>query len=154
MVIPVPLLWLSSNTVSWAREPLTISPHWCLDQVSSSMQSIWNRSCLAAPWENMGLLKKANSSCSSVSHSVVSDFVQPHGLQSARLLCPWGSPRKNTGVGCHFLLKGIFPTLGLNAGSSVLQADSLPSEPPGKPWKGQMSSCKSLVQSKLSPMLN
>ena len=26
--------------------------------------------------------------------------------------CPWDSPGKNTGMGCHFLLQGIFPTLG------------------------------------------
>ena len=31
-----------------------------------------------------------------------------------RLLCPWDSPGKNTEVGCHALLQGIFPTLGLN----------------------------------------
>ena len=30
------------------------------------------------------------------------------------LLCPWDSPGKNTGVGCHALLQGIFPTQGLN----------------------------------------
>ena len=30
--------------------------------------------------------------------------------------CPWDSPGKNTGVGCHFLLKGIFPTQKLNSG--------------------------------------
>ena len=40
---------------------------------------------------------------------VVSDSVQPHGLQPTRLLCPWDSPGKNTGVGCHALLQGIFP---------------------------------------------
>ena len=34
----------------------------------------------------------------------------------ARLLCPWDSPGQNTGVGCHFLLLGIFPTQGLNPG--------------------------------------
>ena len=28
----------------------------------------------------------------------------------AKLLCPWDSPGKNIGVGCHFLLQGIFPT--------------------------------------------
>ena len=39
-----------------------------------------------------------------------------HGLQPTRLLCPWNSPGKNTGVGCHFLLPGIFPTQGLNPG--------------------------------------
>jgi len=43
------------------------------------------------------------------------------------------SPGKNTGVGCHALLQGIFPTQGLNPGLSTLQVDSLPSEPPGKP---------------------
>ena len=36
--------------------------------------------------------------------SVVSDSVRPHGLQPTRLLRPWDSPGKNTGVGCHFLL--------------------------------------------------
>ena len=37
--------------------------------------------------------------------SVVSDSVQPHGLQPTRLLRPWDSPGKSTGVGCHFLLQ-------------------------------------------------
>ena len=32
-------------------------------------------------------------------------LLQPHGLQPARLLCPWDSPGKNIGVGCHFLLQ-------------------------------------------------
>ena len=36
------------------------------------------------------------------------------GLQATRLLCPWNSPGKNTGVGCHFLLQGIFSTQGSN----------------------------------------
>ena len=36
--------------------------------------------------------------------SVASDSVRPHGLQPTRLLCPWDSPGKNTGVGCHLLL--------------------------------------------------
>ena len=30
------------------------------------------------------------------------------------LLCPWNSPGKNTGVGCHFLLQRIFLTQGSN----------------------------------------
>ena len=33
-----------------------------------------------------------------------------------RLLCPCDSPGNKTGVGCHFLLQGIFPTQGLNPG--------------------------------------
>ena len=47
------------------------------------------------------------------------------GLQPARFLCPWDSVGKNTGVGCHFLLQGIFPTQGLNP-ASHLQLYSLP----------------------------
>ena len=46
--------------------------------------------------------------------SVMSNSLWPHGLQPARLLCPWHSPGKNTGVGCHFLLQVIFMTQGSN----------------------------------------
>ena len=52
----------------------------------------------------------------SVSHSVISDSLQCHGLQPARFLCPWNAPGKNTGVGCHSLLQGIFLTHELNPG--------------------------------------
>ena len=46
-----------------------------------------------------------------------------------RFLCSWDSPGKNTGVGCHFLLWGIFPTQRLNPHLLCLlywQVDSLP----------------------------
>ena len=43
------------------------------------------------------------------------------------------SPSKNTGVGCHALFQGIFPTQGLNPGFLHWKADSLPLESPGKP---------------------
>ena len=46
----------------------------------------------------------------------VLDSLQPHGPQSARLLCPWTFPGKNTEVGCHSLLQGIFPKQRLNPG--------------------------------------
>ena len=57
----------------------------------------------------------------------------PMDCKPARILCPWNSPVKNTGVGCHSLLQGIFLTLGSNPGLPHCKADSLPSEPPGKP---------------------
>ena len=38
--------------------------------------------------------------------------LQPHGLQLSRLLCPWDAPGRNTGVGCHALLPGVFPIQG------------------------------------------
>ena len=42
-----------------------------------------------------------------LSPSVESNYVGPRGLQPARLLCPWDSPGKITGVGCHFLLQSM-----------------------------------------------
>ena len=57
-------------------------------------------------------------------------------LCDIRLLCPWNSPGKNTGVGCHALLLGIFPTQGLNPRILCLlhcQMGSLPLAPTGKP---------------------
>ena len=124
----------------------------------------------AMSWDGESWDVKTPSSTSScaVLDLVMSDSLQPHGLYRPRLLCSWDSPGKNSGVGCHFLLRGIFPAQELNPhllhrrllhpwdfpgkNSGVgchfllqwiipgmeprpptLQADSLPSEPPGNP---------------------
>ena len=58
----------------------------------------------------------------------MSDSLHPHGLLPARLLCPRDFPGKNTGVGCHFLLQGLFLTWESNPyllGFLHWQADSL-----------------------------
>ena len=47
---------------------------------------------------------------------VVSDSLRPHGMEPTRILSPWDFPGKNTGVGCHFLFQGTFPTRGSNPG--------------------------------------
>ena len=63
------------------------------------------------------------------SRTVVSDSLQPYGLQSSRLLCPWYLPGKTTRAGCHFLLQGIFPTQRSHSSLPHLlhwQADSVP----------------------------
>ena len=49
----------------------------------------------------------------SVSHSVMSDSVTPRTV-AHQALCPGNFPGKNTGVGCHFLLQGIFLIQGSN----------------------------------------
>ena len=49
----------------------------------------------------------------------MSDSLRPHGLWPTRLLSSWDFPGMNTGVGCHFLLQGIFPTQGSNLGRSL-----------------------------------
>ena len=46
--------------------------------------------------------------------SVMSDSLQAHRLLPIRFLCPSDYPDKNTRIGCHFLLQGIFSTQGSN----------------------------------------
>ena len=61
--------------------------------------------------------------------SVMSDPLRPHGLLPSRLFCPWDFSGKNTGVDCHALLQGIFPTQRSNPSLLHLlhwQAGSLP----------------------------
>ena len=59
---------------------------------------------------------EATQSCPTLHASVVSDSVQPQRRQPTSLPCPWDSPGKNTGVGCHFLLQllglGSYPGEG------------------------------------------
>ena len=67
----------------------------------------------------------------------MSNSLQPHGLWPIRFLCPWDYPGRNTGVGSHSLLQGIFLTQGLNSHLVHLlhwQVSSLPLTPPGKPF--------------------
>ena len=65
-----------------------------------------------------------------------------------------GSPGKNTGVGCHALLQGIFPTQGLKPRAPALQAESLPSEPPGKSMNTGVGSLSLLQGIFLTKKLN
>ena len=58
--------------------------------------------------------------------TVMSDSLRPCVLQPIRFLCPWDFPGKNTKMGCHFLLQGIFPIPGSNASLLHRQADFLP----------------------------
>ena len=48
-------------------------------------------------------------------------YCNPMDYNPPRLLCPWDFPGKNTGVGCHFLLQGTFPTQGLKNLADSLQ---------------------------------
>ena len=62
--------------------------------------------------------------------------VQPHRWPLTRLLCPWDSPGKNTGVGCHFLLQCM---------KVKSESEDAQSEPPGKPMNTGVGSL-SLLQ--------
>ena len=95
-----------------------VSNHvWALGMLKLLYQDLWllrwrgdwlkGQICLQGP-------AGADNIAVCVGCSVVSDPVTPRTV-APRLLCPWDSPGKSTGVRCHFLLQGIFPTQGWNS---------------------------------------
>ena len=68
-----------------------------------------------------------------LSCSVMSNSLQPHGPWPTRLLCPWGFSRQEYWSGLPCPPPGDLPKSRIERRSPTLQADSLPSEPPGKP---------------------
>ena len=77
---------------------------WARSLWSPSEQTSWKCQTSVCRWKDVHVCSVAQS-CPTL---------RPHGLEPIRLLCSWGSPGKNTGVGCHFVLQGIFLTQGSN----------------------------------------
>ena len=79
------------------------------------------------------LLQESVCNLCVLSHSVMYDSLQLHGLRPTRRLCTWNFSGKNTGVGCHSLLQRIFLIQGLNCVSciSYIGGESFVSEPSG-----------------------
>ena len=71
--------------------------------------------------------------CTVLSCSVVSNSLQPHGLQPSKLLWPWGFSRQEYWNGLPYPPPGYLPNPAIKPRSPTLQADSLLYEPPGKP---------------------
>ena len=67
--------------------------------------------------------------------SVMSNSLQPHGLQSARILCPWDFLGENTRVGSHFLLQGVFPIQESNLHLLRCRQILYPLSHPGNPME-------------------
>ena len=111
------------------RSLMDYSPWDCKDsdmteQLSTALIGVWlYTSALTVPRSRcllMGTCISLLCCCSVVAR------LWPHGLQPTRLLCPLDLPGKNTGVGCHFLLQGIFLTQGQNPPLLHRQVDSFP----------------------------
>ena len=95
---------------------------------SREMLLIWSRweggAWRSVLWLPQSLRRIASSLCVCMC-SVMSNSLGPHGLYPSRILCPWTSSGKNTGVGSCSLLQGIFPIWELNLRLLHWQADSL-----------------------------
>ena len=75
-------------------------------------------------------VQRSRSAMRAKSLSRVRLFVTPWTV-ARRLLCPWDSPGKNTGVGCNAVLQGIFPNQRSN---SHIAGGFSTTGPPGKPY--------------------
>ena len=126
-----------TNSFSLPKE----SSHIIMSKIKKYSENCWNEYfhcllyiCLLGNFCNEHVLYKQEKQHSNVklrcvcvlSHSVVLTLCNSMDCNP---------PGKNTRVGCHFLLQGIFPTQGSNLSpvSSVLVARFFTTEPPGKP---------------------
>ena len=114
----------------WEWVTMLSSRNWtCVSYVSCSDRWVLYCSCHLGSPSNLLFMKWKHMS-RDLSENVHSDFVE-NSLKmlscfscvwlfvtpwtvACRLLCPWDSPSKNTGVSCHAFLQGIFPTQGWN----------------------------------------
>ena len=111
--------WQSLNKIESAIMTKTVN-----DKITSELKWLTMKTLLSSKW-----CKKyfpLRFSTSKYSDYAIKSFpvvvqspsrvwlLQPNRLQPAGLRSPWDFPGKNTGVGCHFLLQGIFPTQWLN----------------------------------------
>ena len=95
-----------SDQLSWISERARSSfPRSAGSPDSSEVQGLHNLHDFSPP---------APYVCACSVTSVLSNSLWPYGLLPTRLLCSQDSSGKNTGVGCHALLQGIFPIQGLN----------------------------------------
>ena len=110
-------LLLSTTSLKYANTPLHqgSSTHFIHCSWISYQKCVLNSYC-GVQKTKFGMKNMSSWLCVCDSRSVMSDSLKHQGLDSARLLCPWNSPDKNTGVDCHFLLQGIFLIQGLNPG--------------------------------------
>ena len=79
-------------------------PHWAgvlLEKIECKQMVVWPGVATCFVRGICKVQRWPEDRSSSVSCPVMSDSLWPHGLQPAKLLCPWNFPGKNTGKGCH-----------------------------------------------------
>ena len=109
MALPSPI-WIKRWLPTWVLLSLKFpSLIWLLHGYQKYFSKAQTYSCqfpdenhsIASSWLQAKFYSLARHVCV-LSHPVVSDSLQPHGLQPARLLCPWGFSRQEywSGLPC------------------------------------------------------
>ena len=124
------MLWFLTTDLKWRR--LLMFPQFADKEIKIRVVKLLAKN----HWPSMSEPKSACVHACLLSHLSHVQPLQPYGLQPTRLPCLWDSSGKNTGVGWHVLLQGIFLTQRLNVHLLCLlhwQAGSLPLAPSGTP---------------------
>ena len=103
------VIWSHMISLNVTLEPCLVYFIHLLDFIKSVKSSNFSRFT-----SSCSLVDLVRSIVVVFSCSVMSDSAAPWTFGAARLLCPWDFLGKNTGVGCHFLLQGIFQIQGSN----------------------------------------
>ena len=97
--------------IPWTEEPSRLQ--------SMGSQRVWHNWAISL-WQHslmfLVMFTTMFTLCAVLGLSVISNFLQPIYCSPPHSSDHRDSPGKNTGVGCHVLLQGIFPTQGLNPG--------------------------------------
>ena len=135
---------LQARKMKWIAIPFSRGSYWPKDQTWVSCTAgrfftIWAiKEAYAASQCGLlyAIITPVFSICAVLSRSVLSDSLRPHGLQPTRLLCTWEFSREEYWSALPCPPPGKLPNPGIepaSLASPALQADSLPTEPPGKP---------------------
>ena len=126
------LLVLSHFSRVWLCATLETAAHQAPPSLGFSRQEHWSGLPFPSPMHTSEKWKWGRS--------VVSDASRPHGLQPTRLLCPWDSPGKSTGVGCHCLLWNAYIEVRKSESevtqSCLTLSDPMNCSPPGSSVHG------------------
>ena len=136
--------WLPMTTTTWysCLQALNSTNNY-VSEYRSPVPSRWLLLRLQpwpTSWQQLLRNPEPGDLCAVLSCSVMSNSLRPHGLGPTKLLCPWGFSRQQYWSGLPCPLPGDLPSSGIEPRSPALQADSLPSEPPGKQGTCTLSS--------------
>ena len=135
-------VWVNSGSWWWTGRPgvlqfmgsQRVGHDWATEltlKITNTMFKTWTQSYFEVDkhfYHKEGFYNKSENS-ESEGRSVVSDSLRSHGLYS-----PWNSSGQNIGMGNISLLQGNLPDPGIEPRYPALQADSLPTDPQGKPF--------------------
>ena len=129
MCVHVYALWIIKQTLCLRNDKATRRDHSCILLCLTTKTTIKRICCERNKSHKRNLelyslnVIPVTSMCCAKSLQLYLMLCDPMGLQPARLLCPWDSPGKNSGVNCHLLLQSNIHVLAKNISDYVVYSE-------------------------------